>query len=457
MLRRWLIAVLVAGSFNLSAHTTGDTAQFRTLNEYFSASRFQFNSRSYFMGTQQKGLLKDDFSLAQGGNLGIQTPYLRGFRANLSGYFIYNLVSSDLAKPDSITGGLNRYEAGQFDITDRGTTKGLERIEQLNLEYERRGLHVQLGRFQRETPFFNAQDGRMRPTLEEGLWVRQKLGDWTLRGAGIWAVSPRSTVNWYPIAQSVGLYGRGFRADGTPSNYRLDHAGNLLWIAGAQGPISKRTSLELWSMAFPNVLHSHTAHVEFRHNGYKLRLLGLAQGRLGDGGNTNPLLAYVPQHHRAFALSGNLSIPLPQKRYVALSATRITAHGAYIMPREWGRDPFYTFMSRERNEGLGDVRAATLMFGVLRPRGSHEINVGVYDLPDLSNFALNRYGMPSYWHLNLAGRIRAQKALEGLVFRYLITYKGALYPGALTLAQHYNRVGLWHLSLSADYAFTFKK
>jgi hypothetical protein len=27
------------------------------------------------------------------------------------------------------------------------------------------------------------------------------------------------------------------------------------------------------------------------------------------------------------------------------------------MPREWGRDPFYTFMPRERNEGYGDVNA----------------------------------------------------------------------------------------------------
>ena len=28
-----------------------------------------------------------------------------------------------------------------------------------------------------------------------------------------------------------------------------------------------------------------------------------------------------------------------------------------LLPREWGRDPFYTFLPRERNEGLGDVHA----------------------------------------------------------------------------------------------------
>lgn len=27
------------------------------------------------------------------------------------------------------------------------------------------------------------------------------------------------------------------------------------------------------------------------------------------------------------------------------------------MPREWGREPFFTFLPRERNEGFGDVHA----------------------------------------------------------------------------------------------------
>ena len=31
----------------------------------------------------------------------------------------------------------------------------------------------------------------------------------------------------------------------------------------------------------------------------------------------------------------------------------------FLMPREWGREPFYTFLPRERNEGLGGVNAWT--------------------------------------------------------------------------------------------------
>ena len=449
--------ILALYGLALWAEPATDSARFASLNQYFAASTYSFHSRSYFMGTANRGPLKDDFTLAQGGDLGIQTPWLHGVRFNLSGYFIYNLASSDLARPDSISGGFNRYEAGQYDLANRGTTRGLERVEQLNVEFQLRGFHAQLGRFQRETPFFNAQDGRMRPTLEEGLWLRQTLGSWKVRGAAVWSISPRSTVDWYPVAQSVGIYSRGVRADGTPGAYLLSDAGQAIAVAGTQGPLAKNLSLEAWSMAFPNVFHSHTAQLEYRRGDAKFRLMGLAQGRLGDGGNADPMLAYIPEGHQAYALSGNASIPLPKKRYAALSYTRITGHGQYLMPREWGRDPFYTFMSRERNEGLGDVHAATLMLGSIRKRGSHEVNVGFYDLPDPSNFRLNKYGMPSYWQVNVAGRMRPQKALDGLILRYLIMYKGALGPHDLSLAQQFNKIGVWHLSLSADYAFSSKK
>ena len=454
---KFLAILLALSGLRAWAEPASDSARFASLNQYFAASTYSFHSRSYFMGTANRGLLKDDFTLAQGGDLGIQTPWLHGLRFNLSGYFIYNLASSDLARPDSISGGFNRYEAGQYDLANRGTSRGLERVEQLNAEFQRRGFHAQLGRFQRETPFFNAQDGRMRPTLEEGLWLRQSLGGWTLRGASVWSISPRSTVDWYPVAQSVGIYSRGVRADGSPGAYMLSDAGKALYIAGAQGPLAKNLTLEAWTMAFPNVMHSHTAQFEYQLGGAKFRLMGLAQGRLGTGGNAQEDLTYIPEGHQAYAVSSNASLPLPRKRYAALSYTRITGHGQYLMPREWGRDPFYTFMSRERNEGLGDVHAATLMLGSIRKRGSHEINVGFYDLPEPGNYRLNKYGMPSYWQVNVAGRMRPQKAFDGLTLRYLVMYKGALGPHNLSLAQQYNKIGVWHLSLSADYAFQTKK
>jgi hypothetical protein len=53
--------------------------------------------------------------------------------------------------------------------------------------------------------------------------------------------------------------------------------------------------------------------------------------------------------------------------------------------------------------------------------------------------------------------MRPQNALDGLTLRYLVMYKGALGPHDLSLAQQFNKIGVWHLSLSADYAFSSKK
>jgi hypothetical protein len=52
-----------------------------------------------------------------------------------------------------------------------------------------------VGKINLNTPFLNPQDGRMRPTIEEGVWLSikesKKIG---FNGGWIWKISPRSTV-----------------------------------------------------------------------------------------------------------------------------------------------------------------------------------------------------------------------------------------------------------------------
>ena len=94
---------------------------------------------------------------------------------------------------------------------------------------------------------------------------------------------------------------------------------------------------------------------------------------------------------------------------ITAAATRITKDGRYLMPREWGRDPFYTFMPRERNEGFGDLTALTLEAKIERSffpnvinlkRLSFTLGCGNYQLPDVKDYFFNKYGMPSYQQLN---------------------------------------------------------
>lgn len=94
------------------------------------------------------------------------------------------------------------------------------------------------------------------------------------------------------------------------------------------------------------------------------------------------------------------------------------------MPREWGREPFYTFMNRERNEGLGNVNAVT---GSVRYKtGRHwnwELTTGYYQLPTITDYRLNKYGLPGYSQLNLRGRYHFTGLLEGLNAEMLLVRK----------------------------------
>ncbi|HRD40425.1 MAG TPA: hypothetical protein PLC65_17480, partial [Bacteroidia bacterium] len=61
------------------------------------------------------------------------------------------------------------------------------------------------------------------PTIEEGVWLQinesKKIG---FNGGWIWEVSPRSTVQWFTLANSMGINPMGVNVDGTKSDYH-DH------------------------------------------------------------------------------------------------------------------------------------------------------------------------------------------------------------------------------------------
>lgn len=109
----------------------------------------------------------------------------------------------------------------------------------------------------------------------------------------------------------------------------------------------------------------------------------------------------------------------------SLNYNRITAHGRYLMPREWGRDPFFTFLPRERNEGLGDVHAIMGKINYKLPslKLTASAAFGFYKLPEVTNFALNKYGLPSYNQLNVDIRYQFAGLLKGLETQFLYVYK----------------------------------
>jgi hypothetical protein len=133
---------------------------------------------------------------------------------------------------------------------------------------------------------------------------------------------------------------------------------------------------------------------------------------------------YTEKNTHASVIS--LKTGLEYKRWNgSLNFTNISAEGRYLMPREWGKDPFYTFMPRERNEGLGDVKAYVAKFSYVIPKWKIKINpsVGYFELPSVTNFSLNKYGMPSYTQMNVEVLIDASKIAKGLDFQFLLANK----------------------------------
>ena len=89
-----------------------------TLLSAFRRGHVHGHFRYFFMATENAPGLTDYYAHAAGGVINYETAPFKGFQFGASGFFAYNLGSSDLSKPDPETGQFNRYEIGLFDITD---------------------------------------------------------------------------------------------------------------------------------------------------------------------------------------------------------------------------------------------------------------------------------------------------------------------------------------------------
>jgi hypothetical protein len=82
-------------------------------------------------------------------------------------------------------------------------------------------------------------------------------------------------------------------------------------------------------------------------------------------------------------------------------------------------------MARERNEGFGDVHAVMTKIQYTNPKKTFKshLAVGYFDLPDVKNTALNKYGLPSYVQTNTDIRYQFQGILKGFDAQLLYVHK----------------------------------
>lgn len=437
-----------------------ETSDTTSILSAFKSGQVSGHFRSFWMNTVNKGSLKDFYALALGGGLRYESASFHGFQFAVSGFYIFDIFSSDFTFPDSATGALSRYELGLFDLTNPENHHDLDRLEELYLRYNFGKTSIKIGKQLVNTPFLNLQDGRMRPTGVNGLWVHSDfLNSWVLEGGIIYRISPRSTVRWYSIGESFGLYPVGVDFTGQPSGYAGNILSRALITGGLEGYLFKNVQFKLWNIWVHNVFN--TSMMELHHEKAIEHNFALYSGvqtihqrALKDGGNPDPLKAYIGAGTHCTTLGLRLGSKFKEYDF-SLNYNQIFGPGRYLQPREWGREPFFTFMPRERNEGMAFARSFVLKadrkwqdYGWILG-----LAAGKVFLPDVMDFANNKYGLPSYYQFNMDVRYFFKGFLEGMDMQFLFVSKWRATQSDLMPKHLINKVDMWMINWIFNYHF----
>lgn len=436
-----------------------DTIFNHQINSAFRQSKISGRARYFLMFTENQKNLSDYYANAIGLNLEYETGNFYGFRFNIAGSFVANFGSSDLSKPDELTHTYNRYEAGLFNQADLTQTQNFARIEKLNLSWNSKHWILTAGFQPLQTAFINPQDGRMEPTMAVGLTAKGRCGkrnmEWQFGWLG-W-ISPRGTQHWYNIENSIGIFGQGKNPGGSPGNHRNNLSSSGIIYANFSKKI-RNVKIEFSEQLATNIFNSTLLQLDYTYKTKNINwfagVQGIQQFSVNHGGNVDPGKTYFSAGEQTWAYGARIGASV-KKTQLSLNFTRITKDGRYLMPREWGRDPFFTFIQRERADGLADVDAVSLNYtqAILRSRLLIELAYGRYYLPPPTDTYRNKYGMPSYDHSKLQLNYSFGKALKGLSLSALFIYKSVLGPKPSDPKYIINRVNTGNYNFVLNYQF----
>lgn len=421
----------------------------------FKHGKVHGNLRYFFMATDNQDRLTDAYAHAAGGGLFYETAAYKGFQMGVGGYFIYNLGSSDMTRMDPFTNMISRYETSLFDLENLANKHDLDRLEELYLKYNWGKSHVIAGKQLINTPFINLQDGRMRPTEVGGLFGEIYPSKHNkLEGGYLYEISPRGTVDWYGIGESIGIYSNGVNVNGTKGNYANHIESKGIALVGYTHTLPKGHSIKLWNVYVDNVFNTTQVQYDTKQGNWVAGFQYTEQHAVNFGGNEDPSKTYFDPSQISRVFSSKLGWENKQWK-TSINYTRITGEGRYLMPREWGRDPFYTFMPRERNEGFGDVNAfvgkISYIADALPLKTS--LSYGVFKLPDVKHVALNKYGLPSYDQLNLEVIYEFENFLEGLEIQALYVHKSNQGEAYANEKYIINKVNMSNYSIVLNFHF----
>ena len=448
-----------------------------------SFGKIQGQIRTFFMTEDNQEPLHDYEATALGGKLLYTTPQWNNLQATIGAYtthFITDNISSQNTEPLASNRN-SRYVIGLVDSTNYDASS-VTNIGEAYVRYQHDKNSFTLGRMKLDTPFVNPQDGRMIPTFEQGIWATSAVSPQLSFQAGyINAFWVRNTSEWKSVQDSLGLpgYEMGFSSIEDASvqgKYYGNTSTDGLFIANIHYEPTKTLRLDLWDYYLENIFNLTYGEALYSHPLQSVELsYGLQylhQEQTGDGGNAEDNVATPTnaQKAKSYMQEGESSTTYGvktalkyEKSKLTLAYTKTTDEGRFLFPREWGKEPLYTFQKRERSDGSGNCHAwlATLEHDFAQ-QGLNGLDMmlgyGQYVKTDAKTWIYNKYETPSYAQWNIDIFYRFSGALKGLKAEYLVARKvahGETYqiPGSAEYNYIFRKNGLTQQNFILNYDF----
>mgnify|MGYP002785622916 CR=1 FL=1 len=259
--------------------------------------RPEVHFRTFWMNTSYSDTeLKSDYALGMSLNLGAKINYTKHWTLQVGYRSFANVLSSEIWKPDPISGQTNRYETGLFNLLDT-RDRFFGKLETLSLGYTKDRFEVKIGRMGITTDWVNAQDGRLSPTVVEGInaWVAPSK-NWKISLWAIEKMSIRGSSEWLGIGETVGIYPQGRNVFGKPGNYFGNTESDWLSIVEVDGKLRSGGKLHFSHTLAQNLFATTWGSLEKNQKLEKGTLtLGIQSGvqhTVGEGGNADLSLSY---------------------------------------------------------------------------------------------------------------------------------------------------------------------
>jgi hypothetical protein len=264
-------------------------------------------------------------------------------------------------------------------------------------------------------------------------------------------------VDWYSVEESYGVYPFGRSPFGVPSGYKGSIKTAGIGVLGTKYH-KNNFYFEGWNYFNENVFNLAFAQSEYKLErktfDYYFGVQGFYQSAVNEGGNPDQSMSYIMKGEDTYGLGGRLGAGLG-KHKLTLNYLNISDQGRFLFPREWGREQFFASLPRERFEGSGAVNSLMLKYAWHHKDKGWLLELGMskVDHSQLSEYANNKYGIPSYYHFTGLVDYRFKGYLEGLDIKFLVAHKAAQNPNEIPDNFRINRVDLWNFNFIVDYRF----